>query len=138
MYGAEGVFWMIIGLVAGFALLFTSLHYIMRSQTERGIDFKNRRIAFICLPSGMLILMLSLFVPLRSMEGESWTGEFLMALFMYLLVPANEFDRMAYYAPYGQQEKEKKFRRAKIWTYVLLGVLEVVAFRHMFFEMVGI
>lgn len=74
---------------------------------------------------------------LSSIDGTRWTGIYLMVFFAYLMIPANEFDRMAYYVPYGKDEIEKKYKRAKVLTYVLFGVLEFIAFRILFFDIMG-
>ena len=124
MNNTEAVFWMLVAIIASFVLLMTSMHYLIHSQDGHRIDFKKRRIAYICLPTGGLLMLWSTVGMLSRVDGTRWTGIYLMVFFMYLMIPANEFDRMAYYAPYGKDEIEKKYKRAKIWTYVLLGVLE--------------
>ena len=136
MNSVEWLFWMLVAMIGSFILLMTSIGYLIHSQDEWGIDFKKRRIGYICLPTGMLLMLWSTVGMLSSIDGTSYTGAYLMSFFMYLLIPANEFDRMAYYAPYGQEEIEKKFKRAKICTYILLGVLELFAFRVLFYNII--
>ena len=135
MNSVEWWFWTLVVMFGSFILL-TSIGYIIHSQDEWGIDFKKRRIGYICLPTGMLLMLWSTVGMLSSIDGTSYTGAYLIAFFMYLLIPANEFVCMAYYAPYGQEGTEKKFKRAKICTYILLCVLELFASRILFYNII--
>lgn len=122
---ADLLFLYILFCGGGFVLMMIGVAEIIQSGYEsRWIDFKKRRIGLICFTSGLLMLTLSM-VPIVGVWGIFY------ALGFFLLIPANEFSRIAWELPYDEEEKIKKAKRSRILVYVLLVVVELVAFRLM-------
>lgn len=120
------LFLYILFLGGGFVLFLIGGMEISKSgyESQWGVDYKQRRNGLICLTCGVLAMMLCM-LPIMGGWG------ILMALGLFLLIPANEFSRIAWELPYYEEEKINKAKSSRVLVYVLFGIVELVAFRLM-------
>ena len=127
---ADRLFWWIVFELGSIILIFSGIGELCHAGFEQWghYIYKKRRMGLIYFCSGFLLQMLCMHSMMAGVTPEiNWLV--LGSIGTFLLVPANEFDYIAWKQPYDKEKEIKKAKRIRNLFIVLFVVFELVLLR---------